>query len=1745
MKMKRNLPVILFLLFSIWAGAQTIAIDDPAFEDALIALGHDSNPVRDGVISIVDADMVTDLNVSNRGISDLSGLEFFSAVETLDVSGNDLDELVLQNLSLVTIKADNCNLAGKQIRFQNNPPNGSFLTNVISLSLAYNGFGNAGSSVSFGGVPNVEFLNIQGNSFGRVQLNGTLNIKTLFADDCTNLDTLSNLGLLPDLEGLTLSNCNFDALDVSANTLLELLDVSSNTQLSTLNVANGNNAILVALNTQSTALDCIQVDDPVQAANAIGWEKDATTTYAINCNSLNNIVEISLSPNQTPDADGNYVITSGTDEIFVNYDLRDENGSELPPAVLNSYQLEISTIGHPTKNTATGGIVPTPGVDFELITADQVTALTTVGAVEGSRRVAIGGDGIFEADEFFLVEVRSNDTNITLKNATNGVVQLPVRIIDNEITDINLELVNNGTEGGSNARLRITSSLENNTGAPMPFNVSLGGGSATFNQDYQAVTSQPSIPNGASSVEFDVPILNLDILPENVENFFATIAYAGTIDPLRVVIEDGNQEVLITDDDAANTPFNVTSSIGSTNVVDIGQGGGPIYEIEEGEILLLNFEADASAPLDEVYIVQVTLSTDSADENDVVIQQATPNLQFAYSVKSDSPDNILRIEIKDDMIDELGGEDLKITLSVVGNNFTLTNTNYDLKIQDKQDQAPTMVTATLDGDVVFDGLNYFVNEGGVVEIFVEAIDGADGESFVIPLDLSNTSATSTDYSGPQTQVGITINSNENPDGKIRYQIFDNDGPDPGEKLDIILDKPLGNYEWKDANTSFLRFQININEAEPVLVSGKITGLETDEEGNYLAMEGEEFAIEYNVVSPIRAGTNLGFVTTAIKPELSEANSLDYIETTNDRMELISDPTTDVDMIDTFRIVNDGVVESEELLVLSLFPQLEDNSGIKYKWLDNTDLSGGISFQIKIIDGDRTDINAVLDNAGGYETSRDTLTISLEDINGNAWTNPITSEPIKFRLRFENFDHEQREDSEAAEDGDYALIDGGDINSATIIVEPGQSSGTLVLNLREDQDPDDKQRENYTVTVLDSDSDMNIGLPPPLEAVIIDKEGKFLVSANPAGGLRIITGDIRYESNCCRAYTIEEGEDLIIEFKAEKGVPIGTKYKFEIEIEGAVEPLDYKIQDNDNFLDGTTRIGQFDNRYIIKIEKDDLFDESEVDNQGLNYGEYLKLTITPPESANYTVLKSIDSFSAEIYEAFISDVIPVSIDATTSVASENPLQNGEFTISLDTDNPKTLDTRVFYELDASSTASLADVKPLLGYVDIAAGELSASLVIEPIDDDLFEPLETLNIALVEGDGYSISDTKGIDGITIDSEDIAEYTVKIKSGEDFRSRESDASDFAEVLVELDKTPDKNVAVIIKISDITNTDNVIEGQDYTIFQEDKSTVLSTVSRTVLFESGGPKSKSLFIKALPDDVLENNESLWLTLDAGVNYRIDQNDNRAEVELISSVSDTSSFDPGDIKIVAQSPRCPGDDQLGDIFIENDSPFPFEVHVVGLEGIVYDKTLGLDENDSDDNTQLFDGLIIGNYQVSLVFKADTQATYPDVILPSYIVQIVPFDGMTVEQNNLLGTVVSLNVSGSTTYEVATNLRNYLFEFNDVSENSIEIPLEPGLNELSIKGDSECKGIIQKSILLNSVQIYPNPGKEIVFVNSVSLQGRIFVQLFDISGKLVYQKSSDSIATEIRLDISTLENGLYLGTVKTEKNDQIEFKLLKN
>jgi Leucine-rich repeat (LRR) protein len=209
------------------------------FEDKLIALGIDTDG-KNGTVLLSSITNVTSIDVSNSGITNLSGIEYFTALETLNCKGNLLTTINLTN-----------NTALKYLDCFNNP--------LTTLDVSKN------------------ILLVELYCDGVVIITNKIsNAKTNGAGQLTVLDLSNNMFLTK----LSCSNNQLTSLDVSKNTLLTTLNCSNNS-LQNLNVNNGNNTNMAAVNFKNnSSLSCIKVDNNVYANANWAEAKDATALYS-------------------------------------------------------------------------------------------------------------------------------------------------------------------------------------------------------------------------------------------------------------------------------------------------------------------------------------------------------------------------------------------------------------------------------------------------------------------------------------------------------------------------------------------------------------------------------------------------------------------------------------------------------------------------------------------------------------------------------------------------------------------------------------------------------------------------------------------------------------------------------------------------------------------------------------------------------------------------------------------------------------------------------------------------------------------------------------------------------------------------------------------------------------------------------------------------------------------------------------------------------------------------------------------------------------------------------------------------------------------------------------------------------------------------------------------------------------------------------------------------------------------------
>lgn len=330
--MRIILSILTTLLLSNLIVAQTTAIPDANFEQALINLGYDSGS-PDGSIPTSNINSITSLNISNSQISDLTGIQDFSALVNLECYINQLTSLditqntaltslvcalnqltsldITQNLSLAELECSSNqltslnvsqNTAITKLNCYDNP-----LTNLdVSQNIALTElkcYNNQLTSLNVTQNVNLTYLSCYYNQI--TSLNTTQNPALTYLS--CGYNPITSLNLTQNL-ALTYLDCIYNqliSLNVSQNAALTNIQAYSN-NLTCLNVKNGNNSNFTDFRTHSNPnLTCIEVDDSTYSAT--NWTFiDFNSTFSTNCSSPcsvgieeNSLANFSLYPNPT------------------------------------------------------------------------------------------------------------------------------------------------------------------------------------------------------------------------------------------------------------------------------------------------------------------------------------------------------------------------------------------------------------------------------------------------------------------------------------------------------------------------------------------------------------------------------------------------------------------------------------------------------------------------------------------------------------------------------------------------------------------------------------------------------------------------------------------------------------------------------------------------------------------------------------------------------------------------------------------------------------------------------------------------------------------------------------------------------------------------------------------------------------------------------------------------------------------------------------------------------------------------------------------------------------------------------------------------------------------------------------------------------------------------------------------------------------------------------------------------------
>lgn len=314
-------------------GAQYTLIPDLNFESKLISLGIDSGVV-DGKVLTSSVNTLISLNVSNSSISDLTGIQDFVALQSLDCQKNNLTSLDLSkngdligincstnklanfintnNLGLTHLYCSANQLTSLDVTKYIGLTNLSFSSNKItSIDISSNNLlvrlwcnSNLLTELNITNNPSLIELNCGTNQLSQLNVSKNTALTKLYCyyNQITSIDVSQNSKLEwfmchfnqltsidvsnnPKLDIFDCLNNKITSLDISKNPLITELACENN-QLTNLNLKNGANTILDLTYSNfvnNPNLKCIQVDDVSYSNTYWSAKKDVTATFNTDC----------------------------------------------------------------------------------------------------------------------------------------------------------------------------------------------------------------------------------------------------------------------------------------------------------------------------------------------------------------------------------------------------------------------------------------------------------------------------------------------------------------------------------------------------------------------------------------------------------------------------------------------------------------------------------------------------------------------------------------------------------------------------------------------------------------------------------------------------------------------------------------------------------------------------------------------------------------------------------------------------------------------------------------------------------------------------------------------------------------------------------------------------------------------------------------------------------------------------------------------------------------------------------------------------------------------------------------------------------------------------------------------------------------------------------------------------------------------------------------------------------------------
>lgn len=182
----------------------------------------------------------------------------------------------------------------------------------------------------------------------------------------------------------------------------------------------------------------------------------------------------------------------------------------------------------------------------------------------------------------------------------------------------------------------------------------------------------------------------------------------------------------------------------------------------------------------------------------------------------------------------------------------------------------------------------------------------------------------------------------------------------------------------------------------------------------------------------------------------------------------------------------------------------------------------------------------------------------------------------------------------------------------------------------------------------------------------------------------------------------------------------------------------------------------------------------------------------------------------------------------------------------------------------------------------------------------------------------------------------------------------------------------------------------------------------------------------------------------------------------------------------------------------------------------------------------FENLSAGTYDLCLTI--DLQPDYEQcfTVVVSQPDELIVTSGRMASASSML----ELNLSGAEIYYVTLNDETFVTE-----DNEIELQLALGENTVRVKTDKTCQGVYEKTFVYDLAPlVYPNPVENLLFISTNALDVQN-LEIFSISGKLIFSKPYTTKDNELSIDLSDLSDGYFILKIVTAQKTY-NYKIVK-